>query len=122
MTTRNCRTCGKALPEGSRKSKKYCNDTCRWDWYNLRTKRVHVSADFRFDVFRRDGFTCVYCGASPDDEAELCVDHLQSIEEGGAPLDMSNAVTSCNLCNQGKGKESVMPDEVPGLEEVLRAG
>ena len=120
MTVRTCKSCGEILPAGSRSTREFCNNTCRWDWHNLKTKRKRVPADVRFDVFHRDEFTCVYCGMTPlEDAAELQVDHLVALEDGGAPLDLNNLVTSCVECNQGKGSRTVFPSEVPGLQEIL---
>lgn len=54
----------------------------------------------RFDVFKRDGFVCQYCGAHPP-AVILEVDHIVSVAEGGGN-DMDNLVTSCFDCNRGK--------------------
>lgn len=54
----------------------------------------------RFEVFKRDGFTCRYCGAQPPDVV-LVVDHIVPVAEGG-PTSVDNLNTSCEPCNQGK--------------------
>jgi len=59
-----------------------------------------VSARARFDVFKRDNFTCRYCGnASP--VVVLEVDHVIPVCTGGGD-DLMNLVTSCWECNRGK--------------------
>ena len=55
----------------------------------------------RFEIFKRDNFTCVYCGKKPP-EVILEVDHIIPRKEGGDD-DPSNLATSCFSCNRGKG-------------------
>lgn len=64
-------------------------------------KRLPLSAKTRFEVFKRDLFTCQYCGAHPP-TAILHVDHIHPVAEGGTN-DEDNLVTSCDRCNFGKG-------------------
>lgn len=63
--------------------------------------RKPMSKKLRFEVFKRDGFTCSYCGASSPD-AELHVDHIIPVSKGGSN-DMENLATACADCNAGKG-------------------
>lgn len=67
--------------------------------------RKPLSKRVRFDVFKRDGFKCQYCGAHPP-EAILEVDHIRPVAEGG-DNDPDNLVTSCFSCNRGKGAVSL---------------
>lgn len=60
-----------------------------------------VSTRTRFEVFKRDGFKCVYCGASPLNGA-LHVDHVEPVSKGGDSTP-ANLVTACDKCNLGKG-------------------
>lgn len=62
--------------------------------------RKRISTRARFEVFKRDGFTCQYCGAHPPD-VTLHVDHVIAIANGGRN-DMDNLVTACADCNLGK--------------------
>lgn len=64
-------------------------------------KRKPMTKTTRFEVFKRDSFTCQYCGAKAPD-AILCVDHIVPVKEGGTN-DILNLVTSCDPCNSGKG-------------------
>lgn len=59
----------------------------------------------RFKIFKRDNFTCVYCGKRPP-EVILEVDHAISKKDGGKDNE-ENLVTSCFECNRGKSKISV---------------
>lgn len=70
------------------------------------TKRV------RYEVIRRDGSRCRYCGRSVDDGAKLTVDHVKPVALGGSD-DPTNLVAACLDCNIGKA--SVGPsDELVG--------
>ncbi len=55
----------------------------------------------RFEVFKRDSFTCQFCGAKAPDVI-LQIDHLHPVSKGG-DNDILNLVTSCKTCNSGKG-------------------
>lgn len=59
-----------------------------------------VSKRVRFEVLKRDGFRCRYCGATPT-ETELRVDHVIPAALGGSD-DPSNLATACEPCNSGK--------------------
>lgn len=60
----------------------------------------------RFEVLRRDGFACSYCGRKPPD-VELHIDHVTP-EALGGPSTPENLRTACADCNAGKG--STPPD------------
>lgn len=62
--------------------------------------RKQLSTRTRFEVFKRDEFTCQYCGAHPP-EAVLHVDHIIAVANGGTN-DSDNLVTACSSCNLGK--------------------
>jgi len=66
-----------------------------------------VSRRQRFEILRRDGYTCRYCGAQAPD-VPLTVDHVIPRTLGGA-TEPSNLVTACRDCNNGKASTS--PDE-----------
>lgn len=54
----------------------------------------------RFRVFRRDSYTCQYCGRRAPN-VELHVDHIVAWSRGG-PTAADNLRTACSLCNLGK--------------------
>jgi hypothetical protein len=60
-----------------------------------------ISPKTRFEVFKRDNFTCRYCGRKTP-QVVLEVDHIIPVSKGGTD-DMDNLVTSCWECNRGKG-------------------
>ena len=64
------------------------------------TDRLAIPKKTRFEVFKRDAFTCQYCEQkSPD--VLLVIDHLEPVSKGGTN-DILNLITSCRDCNAGK--------------------
>lgn len=66
-----------------------------------------INARLRFEILRRDGNACRYCGAMAP-EVKLTIDHVMPVALGGND-EPSNLVTACRDCNAGK--TSTMPDE-----------
>ncbi len=67
--------------------------------------RKAISKKTRFDVFKRDAFTCQYCGAHPPGVL-LHIDHIVAVANGGGN-DIDNLVTACEPCNLGKGARAL---------------
>lgn len=67
--------------------------------------RKAITKKMRFDVFKRDDFTCAYCGSTPP-KVVLQVDHIHPVALGGSN-DIDNLITSCQPCNIGKGATSL---------------
>lgn len=59
-----------------------------------------LSQSLRFEVLRRDAFTCQYCGAKAPD-VKLQADHIVPRAAGGTD-ESSNLITACVACNIGK--------------------
>ncbi len=78
-------------------------------------KRQGISPKLRFEVFKKDKFTCQYCGRMAP-EVILEVDHIKPVAEGGTN-DIINLVTSCKECNSGKGKRELPEESVFRLQE-----
>jgi hypothetical protein len=64
-----------------------------------------LSKRTRFEVFKRDGFTCQYCGRRPP-EVVLEVDHIHPSSKKGSD-DEINLLTSCFDCNCGKSDKKL---------------
>lgn len=64
-------------------------------------KRKSISKKTRFDIFKRDGFKCQYCGAHPP-SVLLHIDHINPVADGGGN-EIDNLITACEPCNIGKG-------------------
>lgn len=85
------------------------------------TTRKPLSRRLRFEILKRDGFKCRYCGATPDQRV-LHVDHVVPVVEGGDNSPM-NLVTACQPCNGGKGPiplgDQLAPSTpVPSLDDL----
>lgn len=65
----------------------------------LRKSARQIEARISWEVFRRDGYACRYCGR---DDVPLTVDHLVLWEEGG-PSVPENLVSACKKCNKTRG-------------------
>lgn len=70
------------------------------------SERKPIPNYVRFQVFKRDKFTCQYCGASGCD---LEIDHIEPVANGGSD-DMDNLITACKACNRGKRDMPVLPE------------
>lgn len=63
-------------------------------------KRQAISKKVRFEVFKRDKFTCAYCGATAPNVI-LHIDHIKPVAKGGTN-NILNLITACEGCNAGK--------------------
>lgn len=79
------------------------------------TKRKPISKKLRFEVFKRDSFTCQYCGRSAPDVI-LEVDHIEAVANGGTN-DIMNLITSCKDCNRGKSKIKLTDNQTIAKEK-----
>jgi hypothetical protein len=70
--------------------------------------RKPMSKTLRFEVFKRDNFSCQYCGKSAP-EVILHVDHINPVA-GGGENDILNLITACQDCNLGKGARLLSDD------------
>jgi hypothetical protein len=73
-----------------------------------------MSKRVRYEVLRRDGNRCRYCGNTAAEGATLTIDHVVPVALGGGD-DPSNLVAACRDCNAGKTSSS--PD-APLVAEV----
>lgn len=65
--------------------------------------RLQVSPKQRYQIFKRDKFTCRYCGAKAP-EVSLELDHIIPVSRGG-DNDPMNLITACQQCNRGKSDD-----------------
>lgn len=68
-------------------------------------ERKPIPKSTRFEVFKRDSFTCQYCGAKAPDVV-LHIDHIHPVADGG-DNSLLNLVTSCLGCNLGKSDRTL---------------
>jgi len=64
--------------------------------------RKAITREKRIEIFERDGYRCVICGASAKTGTTLEIDHKIPISKGGTSED-ENLQTLCFECNSGKG-------------------
>lgn len=73
-------------------------------------KREAISNRIRFEIFKRDSFTCHYCSRKAPDVV-LNIDHIKPVAKGW-DNDILNLVTSCFTCNNGKGDKELDDNSV----------
>lgn len=84
-------------------------------------KRKAIGKKLRFEIFKRDAFTCVYCGRTPPN-VTLEADHVIPVA-GGGDNSPDNLVCSCMDCNRGKSANSLkaafasIPDRSKEIQE-----
>ncbi len=76
----------------------------------INPKRQAIPKSVRFEVFKRDGFTCQYCGAKAPNVV-LHVDHIHPVA-GGGDNNIMNLITSCFSCNSGKSDRTLDDNSV----------
>ncbi len=86
---------------------------------NKRENRIPLSPKIRYEVLRRDGFTCQYCGRTAD-ERELEIDHIVPYSKGGTN-DLGNLQVSCRECNRGKRADNLIENDcdVRVIEKIV---
>ena len=109
-----CDNCGTEIWPGTTETKDYWKQGIKKTKLGVRiTEKIPYAPKrsgsgpqytvLRFEVFKRDNFTCVYCGRNPDkDGISLEIDHVMPVVDGGR-MEMDNLVTACEECNHGKG-------------------
>jgi hypothetical protein len=65
----------------------------------LRKSQRQIDMHMQWAVFKRDNYTCRYCGR---DGVPLSVDHILLWERGG-PTIPENLLTACRKCNKDRG-------------------
>lgn len=116
----------------SRKGKYLFNDlvTIYNDWKNgnkfeetKKQERKIMNDDIRYNVLKRDNYSCQICGATAKDGAKLHVDHIIPVSKGGKTV-MNNLQTLCERCNIGKSNKTENDDICPkcGGKLVKRKG
>ena len=73
-------------------------------WLCNPLKRIPINAALRHEVFVRDGYRCLECGASNQDTS-LEVDHIIPVNQGGTD-ELNNLQTLCMQCNRAKSNRA----------------
>jgi hypothetical protein len=74
-----------------------------------------LSKRLRYEILRRDAYTCRYCGAKAPD-VPLRVDHVTPVALGGSD-NPTNLVTACEPCNSGKSSVPADAAVVAGVDD-----
>ncbi|KKL83321.1 hypothetical protein LCGC14_1975910 [marine sediment metagenome] len=71
----------------------------------------------RFKTFKKDSFTCRYCGSSPlkDVSVKLHCDHIVPLVAEGK-TEMSNLITACEDCNMGKSGWAMSEEQAESIK------
>lgn len=79
-----------------------------------------ISKKLTVEVFKRDGFRCLYCGRTPP-EIVLEVIHIEPVSIGEKE-DINNLFTSCSDCNKGKddSNNNVIPIKINENLKVMK--
>ena len=90
-------------PEGARMVKTSSGGVPAPDVIVLRQYRTRPRRGVAFtrrNLYRRDGYSCQYCGVQPG-VGELTIDHVQPRSRAGA-TSWENCVVACGPCNRAK--------------------
>ena len=72
----------------------------------------------RRNVFKRDRYTCQYCGSQPGSE-ELTIDHVVPRSQGGTST-WENCVLACVECNSRKADRTPVQAHMPLHKQPVR--
>lgn len=75
----------------------------------IKQERKIMNDYIRYNVLKRDNFSCQICGITAKDGAKLQVDHIIPVSKGGKTV-MSNLQTLCERCNIGKSNKTENDD------------
>jgi hypothetical protein len=122
---KECIFCGnKFMPVGPRH--KLCSRECSFKFnsyeYRVNQQFEHETDSLmlrlRFEIFKRDNFTCVYCGRNvKDDKIKINCDHVRPKSKKGKNV-ANNLVTSCSDCNGGKGDILLSKKMLPKASKI----
>ena len=72
----------------------------------------------RRNIYRRDRYTCQYCGSQPGSE-ELTIDHVVPRAQGGTSM-WENCVLACVACNKRKADRTPEQAHMPLHKRPVR--
>jgi 5-methylcytosine-specific restriction endonuclease McrA len=85
------------------------------DYIRLPYKKLMENRPTRNLIMKRDGYKCLYCGATEN----LTLDHILPSSRGGEDT-WENLATCCGSCNVKKGNKTPGEANMPLLKEVKR--
>lgn len=72
--------------------------------YTIKLERSRLTSGLRFDILKRDGYSCQICGSSASDGVKLHIDHKIPVSKGGL-TQKDNLWVLCDRCNLGKSNK-----------------
>ncbi len=106
LTRKNCVLCGRVfLPK--QPTQRFCKVECNRKHHKKKYEMALINGTsehylkLRFEAFKRDNFTCQYCGRTAQDSVRLVADHIIPRSKGGKD-NLNNLITACEECNLGK--------------------
>jgi len=72
--------------------------------HRIKIERSKVTDGVRYNILKRDNFTCQICGSQASDGVKLHIDHKVPISKGGL-TEESNLQVLCDRCNIGKSNK-----------------
>lgn len=82
------------------------------DYIRLPYRKLMANKPTRSLIYKRDGYTCTYCGCKEN----LTIDHIHPSSRGGEDT-WENLVTACEKCNIKKGNRT--PQEAEMILNIL---
>lgn len=70
----------------------------------IKKERAKMTPSLRYQILKRDNFTCQICGSRVSDGVKLEVDHIIPVSKGGKTVP-SNLQVLCDRCNRGKSNK-----------------
>ena len=79
--------------------------------------RERIPDELKQAVFKRDNYTCQYCGNVGGD---LEIEHIIPVSKGGNN-DIRNLVTACRACNRAKGHRMLTHQELQEIADKINS-
>lgn len=110
----NCKNCNNQFTQNTT-NQIYCSSKCCSESHRKKYELISLGKEnpnpkntsltflkLRFEIFKRDGFRCKYCGRNPrEDKCKLVIEHIIPRVLGGTN-NPNNLVCACQECNLGK--------------------
>lgn len=107
LLTLKCPVCQKPFTQSNHNQRR-CSIQCTKKFQSFEWQIKNIDKlkggwlKLRFEIFKRDNFTCQYCGRNvKEDKIKIHCDHIIPRSKGGKNI-LENLTTACEECNLGK--------------------